>query len=65
MAKKDVEAIINHFKQDEPELFIMKCSRSKAYALKRQIDLKLNPFDRFCEVVYDRETHTARFDIVS
>jgi hypothetical protein len=65
MAKKDVEAIINHFKQNEPGLFTMKCSRSKAYTLKRQIDLKLNPFDRFCEVKYDKETQTARFDIVS
>jgi hypothetical protein len=27
--------------------------------------LKLNPFDRFCEVKYDKETQTARFDIVS
>jgi hypothetical protein len=65
MAKKDVDAIINHFSQNKPRLFVMQCSKSKAYTIKRQIDLKLNPSDRFCEVKYDEETQTARFNIVS
>ena len=65
MAKRDVDAIINHFEQDKPGLFIMQCSKAKAYTIKRQIDLKMNPSDRFCEVKYDEKTQTARFDIVS
>ena len=65
MAKKDVDAIINHFNQNKPGLFVMQCSKSKTYTIKRQIDLKLNQFDRFCGMKYDKETQIARFNIVS
>ena len=65
MAKKDVEALIHHFEQNKPGCFIMQCSKSKAYSIKRAVDLQINKHDKFCEVKYDENKQTARFDIVS
>ena len=66
MAQKDVDAIIAHHNSGSPFKYKLEgCSRSKAYAIKRAIDKKLNIHDQFCEVDYDKETQTARFDIVT
>lgn len=66
MALSDVNAIIKHYENDEPGFFVIhNCSRSKAYSIKRDVDKQLNPHDRFCEVKYDADTKTARFEIVS
>lgn len=68
MAKKDVNAILNHFKPENRTgmVYILKdCSKSKAYSIKRAIDKQINHCDRFCEVKYDKDTKTAYFDIVS
>lgn len=64
--KADVEAIIAHYRIGEPTICKLEnCSRSKAYAIKREIDKQLNKEDKFCEVNYNKETKTACFDIVS
>ena len=66
MAKSDVMKIINAYRAGVHGFYIISdCSKSKAYSIKKGIDEILNPEDRFCELKYDADNRSARFEIVS
>jgi len=69
MANPEVNAIMAHFESDSIYTYRLEnCPRDKANNLKKAVTRRLrkkNIYDKYCEVIYKKETQTAIFDIVS
>ena len=64
MGINDINAVLENHRRHKITV-MQNISRSKANSIKRGVDKLINQDDKFCEMTYNNDTCTARFDIVS